>query len=865
MLNTLSFILIIAVIAAAGWRAPLSARRRAAVLALRLIAVVCLWLAIKGWSWPHHVERARQIVYLVDQSASMQEDQTRAMAARVASLEARRPHGMPRTVMAFGSRAAVVVPSGTRPLDDPTALAQALRTAAIPREATNLESAILAAIGAGSSPASTRVILMTDGRQTAGRVERALGYVRRLGLEVYPVTIAPLEPTSAVWDQLVAPSVVQPGSSAQLKCVLTNGTASARPIEIVVDFEGLTIARQRAILRPGWQVIPVSVPALKTGTMKLDVSIAGLGDDPRQDQPRRRQAFVEVEGRPQVLLVVDHPTEVPLLGTALKRRQMDLALQAVSEMPTDVTSLMDYDAVVLFHVTKSALAAAQVAALQDYVERFGGGLMLVGLGGRLNEELARDAPLDALLPVRFEPKGLQEAKRRVCMVMLIDRSASMMGPRIAATKRAAVELVKQLAPEDLVGVLAFDTMPYVVAEVQPASQVTAQLIDKLVRLKSSGGTDFLPAIKAAQARLQASGATVKHVMLLSDGNAPFDARVYGQLLTELRTQRITMSTVGIGSMMVNTDLLGLLASETGGTFYQMLSLDELPQLVARDTQQALGHLPFTEGYFRPEAPPTATWFEGIREWPPLKGYLTATSKPEAILELGIRQHEVVGAGANTRSADAAPTIEAIHPLLAWWPKGKGRVAACTSDADTRWMPDWVRWPYFESVWAQALRSIMRTRIGEELFVWLDEQADAPHLVIEGQLADPTASLISPKGAVTPLSLVQASPFRWRAAVGQLDPGWYQLLVESQASTKFAKRWVQLGSTPEAAELGGVPPDELLLSRIAQVTGGYLNVPDRAFVPPSTWVQQQVSLRMWLLPLAIVALLLDVALRGRTLL
>ena len=58
---------------------------------------------------------------------------------------------------------------------------------------------------------------------------------------------------------------------------------------------------------------------------------------------------------------------------------------------------------------------------------------------------------------------------------------------------------------------------------------------------------------------------------------------------------------------------------------------------------------------------------------------------------------------------------------------------------------------------------------------------------------------------------------------------------------------------------------LLLSRIAQATGGYLNVPDRAFVPPSTWVQQQVSLRMWLLPLAIVALLLDVALRGRTLL
>src|SRR3989338_2741219 len=101
---------------------------------------------------------------------------------------------------------------------------------------------------------------------------------------------------------------------------------------------------------------------------------------------------------------------------------------------------------------------------------------MVGLGGEIAQEISTPSPIDALLPVQFEPKGLQESKRRICIIMLIDRSASMMGPRIAATKRAAVALINQLYAEDLVGVLAFDTQPYVLVEVQQAGLVSTQLV-----------------------------------------------------------------------------------------------------------------------------------------------------------------------------------------------------------------------------------------------------------------------------------------------------------------------------------------------------------------------------------------------------
>jgi hypothetical protein len=57
----------------------------------------------------------------------------------------------------------------------------------------------------------------------------------------------------------------------------------------------------------------------------------------------------------------------------------------------------------------------------------------------------------------------------------------------------------------------------------------------------------------------------------------------------------------------------------------------------------------------------------------------------------------------------------------------------------------------------------------------------------------------------------------------------------------------------------------LLRRIAQATQGLVDVPDRAFVPTTDWVEQRVPLRGWLLPLVLLLLLADVALRGRSML
>jgi len=549
-----------------------------------------------------------------------------------------------------------------------------------------------------------------------------------------------------------------------------------------------------------------------------------------------------------------------LVSPVLGGHPFDPIVMTPAELPLAGSRLLDYDAVVLYHVPKSSIEASKVEALKDYVGQFGGGVLMVGLGGQLDQEIAQDAPLDALLPVHFDPKGAQEAKRRVCIVLLVDRSTSMIGPRIAAAKRGAVELVKQLAPEDLVGVLAFDTMPYVVVEVQRASQVTATLIEKLVRLRSTGGTDILPALKAAQVRLQQSGATVKHMVLLSDGVTEPDPKGYQQLMGELTQQKITISTIGIGAAFVDTEFMGWLARSTDGTFYQMRSLDELPQLMIRDTQHTLGQLPFSEGYFQPVLAEGAAWFDRTVAWPVLKGYLTATAKSGATAELEIRQ------------------AEEHSPLLSHWEWGAGRVAVFTSDADTRWSSEWIRWPSFESVWAQIVREVMRRRPAEDVFVWTQQDQATPQVIIAGELQQPFAELIGADGQVMPLGLVQQGPFRWQAAVSAGESGWYELVIgshvstptqpgqePSRASTAFTRRWVQIGQAQRGPEQPGLPPDEAILRRVAQTTGGVFDVPDRAFVPPTVDVTVIVPRFRWVLPLVILLVLADIALRGRTML
>ena len=857
-----AFVCLAAVVVWWSRHVPLDGWRKWVSIGCRLAAIGCVCAALTGTSIRRPEVLPRYVIYLVDASASLDAAQRAWMASRIASLEARRPPEMGRAVVVFGAEARAVLQFGHEALTEPDVIRRAIELAKVTPDQTNLETGLLSSVAVLPSQHRGSVVLLSDGRETAGNATGILGSVRGLGLKVFPTVVPAFGEVKTAWETLAVPPVVQRGSPVPVQLVVFNGTPRVKRGRVTVGLEGVPIKQQRILVQPGWQVATVSVPSISRGTMALEVQLA----IPDEQLSERRRAYVEIEGPPQILVVGDPLATLPALANALKRREMEIAVAHPADLPTDAGRLRDHDAVLLFNVPKSAFSLAQVRALRTYIEEMSGGLVMVGLGGDLAHEVATPSPLDALLPVQFEPKGLQEAKRRVCVILLIDRSGSMMGPRLAATKRASVELVKQLATEDLVGILAFDTQPYVISEVEPAGRASAALVDRLVKLRSSGGTDVYPALVAAQTRLDMTGASVKHVILLSDGNTPFHRQAYEALMHALQGTGTTVSTIGIGAAFINTDYMEWLAQSTGGTFYQMRTLDELPQLVARDTQKTMSRLPFTEGYFRPERSAVSDWFTDVNVLPSLRGYFTATTRP------GVRLDLTVNGG------------DGEDPLLARWSVGQGRVVSFTSDADARWSPEWIRWPGFDAAWAQVVRWVMRPRLTEELFVWVDEAGDVPQLVVEGALHDPQGEFLTAEGAETlPLALVQTGPWRWEASLERVPSGWYQLSLRSTLppasyasphaevppgkgadhATLFAKRWVQVGTPPTMDETTGQPPNATLLRRIARSTSGVYDMPDGALLPTTSTVTVTKPLLAWWLPLALLFLLIDVALRGST--
>src|SRR3989338_8147600 len=405
-------------------RVPLAGRRRWVVIVCRLAAFGLLGASLWGFARRAVHEQPQPVLSLVDRSVSMDEEQIEWIARRIASLDALRPRQVERAVAAFGSDAAMLVPFGRDALGDPAALRGLLAGASVNREATNLETALLEAVRLLPAGQGGRVVLLSDGRQTAGSVDHVLAHVRRLGLQVFPERVPVFGSRTTVWEELSVPPVVQRGSPIDLQLVLNSLASTPQAASVTVRLAGIPIKQERLTVRPGWQVLKVAVPTIQPGTMALEVSL----EMPSVGLRQRRAAYTEVEGPPHVLLVAEQSAVLPLLGSALKRREIEISLARPGDLPAEAVARLDFDAVLIFGVPKSSLSQPQVDALRTYLTSFGGGLVMVGLGGDLAYALSTPAPLDALLPVTFEAKGLQEAKRRACMIMLIDRSASMMGP-----------------------------------------------------------------------------------------------------------------------------------------------------------------------------------------------------------------------------------------------------------------------------------------------------------------------------------------------------------------------------------------------------------------------------------------------------
>src|SRR4029079_14947455 len=170
--------------------------------------------------------------------------------------------------------------------------------------------------------------------------------------------------------------------------------------------------------------------------------------------------LVDVRGRLRLLLVEGDPGEETYLTQAMEKEGIQLELRAPNAIPATQQELGGYDGVILSDVPAHKIGERGMTAIRDYVDKLGGGFIMLGGPNSFGVGGYYRTPIEEILPVRLKAPD-EEEKQSSALAVCIDRSGSMAGEKLEMAKSASIATAEVLTRSDYIGVRGFDSEAHV--------------------------------------------------------------------------------------------------------------------------------------------------------------------------------------------------------------------------------------------------------------------------------------------------------------------------------------------------------------------------------------------------------------------
>jgi Ca-activated chloride channel family protein len=185
----------------------------------------------------------------------------------------------------------------------------------------------------------------------------------------------------------------------------------------------------------------------------------------------------------------------------------------------------------------------------------------------------------------------RDKRSPVNVSLVIDRSGSMTGDRIAAAKKGAHVALERLSSDDIVSLVSYNHEVDLLAPAAPVGGSRDKLERAIEKLTADGTTALYAGVKEGgeQVKEFRSDTKVNRVILLSDGLAnvgPSSPREVAELGRELASKGISVTTIGLG-LEYNEDLMQRLAAASDGNHVFVERPSDLAEIFDREFGDAL--------------------------------------------------------------------------------------------------------------------------------------------------------------------------------------------------------------------------------------------------------------------------------------